>query len=720
MARDSPPQAYAALVIDDDPSIRLMVRAALEQQGFAVGEAEDGATGLEAFDRARPDIVLLDVVMPGLDGFGVCTALRSRPGGERVPILMMTGLNDSDSINHAYQVGATDFVTKPITWAVLGYRLRYMLRSSQAFLDLAKSEARLANAQRIAHIGNWDLDFATGTLTGSEEVYRIFGCTRGDFPNTVSAFLGIVHPDDRQLVEESTYAALHRGEGYNIDFCVVLPDGSQRILNSQAEVVRGASGKPMQLVGTIQNITDRKAAEERISYLAQHDNLTGLANRQMFRDQAQHSIAQAERLGCPLAILILDLDRFKNVNDTFGHNIGDALLKEVANRLTHCVRKSDYIARADPGRPGDTVARLGGDEFTVLLTSVRHAEDSARMAQRALEVLAMPFLLGEHEVFITASIGIAVFPPDGGDADSLLMHADSAMYYAKQQGRNNYQFFAASMNEVVSHKLAVESGLRKALRDEQFVLYYQPQIDISNGKIVGAEALIRWQHPERGMVSPAEFIPVAEECGLIVPIGEWVLRTACAQASAWHKAGLAKIGISVNMASPSFQQANLMQVLAEALEASGLEPACLELEVTESMLMRDPAAIVETLKRVKAKGIKLSIDDFGTGYSSLSYLRHFPLDTLKIDRSFVSDICRGPDDGAITMAIIAMAKSLKLGVIAEGVETETQAVYLREQGCRYMQGYLFSRPVTADAMTLLLQQRVTYSLKDNHRGLAVA
>jgi len=434
-------QGALALVIDDDPSVRLMVRAALEQHGFAVEDAPDGAGGLAAFDRLRPDVVLLDIMMPGMDGFQVCGALRSRPSGNRVPILIMTGLDDTESINLAYRTGATDFITKPIAWPVLGYRLRYLLRANQAFLDLAKSETRLANAQRIAQIGNWDLDIESGTMTGSDEFYRIIGRMRGELPDTIGAFLAIVHADDRRLVEEATYAAMHRGQPYSIDFRIVLPAGGDCVVNSQAEIVRNDAGKPIQVNGTIQNVTERKRAEEHIRHLALHDNLTGLPNRQLFKEEADHAIAQSRRHGGLLATLFLDLDRFKNVNDTFGHNTGDALLKEVAVRLARCVRHSDYIARTDRTGPSGTIARLGGDEFSLLLSHIHHAEGAALVAQRVLEELARPFMLSGHEIFLTVSIGIALHPLDGEDVETLLKHADSAMYFAKQQGRNNYQFF---------------------------------------------------------------------------------------------------------------------------------------------------------------------------------------------------------------------------------------------------------------------------------------
>lgn len=576
----------------------------------------------------------------------------------------------------------------------------------QAFLNLEKNEARLANAQRIASVGDWEMDIVSGSLTRSDEVYRIVGSKRGELTESSAIPLKLVHPDDKQMVEESLHAAQHRGEGFGIDFGIVLANGDTRVVHAQAEVAHDDAGKPIKISGTIQDISERKKAEEQIQHLALHDGLTGLPNRLLFEEQVDKALAAAQRLDQKLATLFFDLDRFKNINDSLGHHVGDALLKEVAKRVTHCLRKSDYMVRGAMETSDNTMARMGGDEFTVLLPNLSHAEDAARVARRIMEALAIPFQVGGGEVFVSASIGIALYPIDGSDVATLIKNSDAAMYHAKNEGRNNYQFFTESMNKEAAAKLSLENDLRKAVSEEQLVLYYQPQIDIATRDIFGVEALIRWRHPQRGLVPPVEFIPLAEERGLIVAISEWVLRTACAQAQAWHQSGLRKITVAVNMASPSFKQENLLQVVTDALEGSGLEAKYLELEVTESIMVHDMKTVLPTLKALKDIGIHLSIDDFGTGYSSLSYLQHFPIDALKIDQTFVSDIDENRGS-AIVRAIIAMSASLNLTVIAEGVETESQAKFLLENGCHKMQGYLFSRPLPVDEMTRLLQQQNT-------------
>ena len=698
------PKRQLVLVVDDEQIMRLLARATLEQAGFAVEEADNGQAGVAAFARLRPDLVLLDVLMPIVDGFEACAALRKLEGGEHAPVLMMTGLDDSDSINRAYQVGATDFITKPIAWPMLGHRVRYLLRAQRALLDLRESQARLTNAQRIAQLGHWEWHVTTGEVQRSDEVYCIAGRTREELLAALDSFRDIIHPEDRPTVDEALYAALHRKQAFNLHFRIVRPDGTIRIVHEQGEVQYDDSGKPIRMQGTTQDVTERKHAEEQIRQLVLYDSLTGLPNRRLFKEQLSHAIARAERTSKALAMLSLDLDRFKRINDTFGHEVGDLLLKEVANRLAKSLRQTDSVTRDDLDSANHCIARQGGDEFTLLLVDLFHAQDAAKVAHRIIEALSQPFNLNGNEIVMSASIGIAVYPLDGVDADSLLKNADAAMHYAKDQHKNTYQFYNGKMNISALQTMTLESNLHRALERDEFSLYYQPKVDATSGFIVGAEVLIRWHHPDLGMISPMEFIPLAEDSGLIIPIGKWVIRSACTQTKRWHEAGFTTMQVAVNMSSRSFEQDDLETTIGQILGECGLDARYLELEMTESTLMRKAETMVNRLRRLKATGISLSIDDFGTGYSSLSYLKRFPLDALKIDRSFVHDITTSADDAAITSAIIAMARGLKLAVIAEGVETESQAALLRRQGCQFLQGYLFSRPVPAPEFTILLQK----------------
>lgn len=422
-----------------------------------------------------------------------------------------------------------------------------------------------------------------------------------------------------------------------------------------------------------------------------HDPLTGLPNRILFNDRLALALVQAQPNQDMLAVLFLDLDRFKIVNDMLGHAVGDRVLKEVAGRIKECLQKSD------------TIARLGGDEFTILLPRISHEEDAAKVAQKIIQAFQLPWMLGNQEFHITVSVGIALYPNDGDDAESLLKHADTAMCRAKDQGRNNYQLYTPAMNAKIMERLTMENSLRYALKRNEFTVFYQPQVNTASGQITGMEALVRWLHPDRGLVGPVEFIPLAEDTGLIIPIGEWVLHTACAQNKAWQESGLQPVRVTVNISACQFQQQNLVNTVAQALKQTGLDPQWLELEITESALMQDLDFTIKVLQDLRDMGVRISVDDFGTGYSSLNYLKRFPIHTLKIDRSFVRDITDNPEDAAIVSAIIVLAHNLNLNLIAEGVETPDQLAFLKHCRCCEMQGYLFSKPLPAGEFEKLLR-----------------
>jgi diguanylate cyclase (GGDEF)-like protein/PAS domain S-box-containing protein len=666
-----------------------------------VKEAGSGEQALEALERERPDIVLLDVVMPGIDGYEACRRLRDKAAGRHVPVLMLTGLDDLESINRAYEAGATDFISKPINWGVLGHRVRYMLRASEAFTSLVESQALLSNAQRIARLGSWSWDFRTGLGTWSDETYAVLGFAPGEVAAEVDAVIGRVHPGEREAVR-GLMRSLRAGQRVpDAVHRLVLSGGEARHVRLLSDLRLDEHGEVVGAFGTVQDITESKRAEERIRHLAYYDGLTQLPNRHLFLENVTQALNQARRHDRVLGVLSMDLDQFKRINDTLGHSTGDRLLKEVAARLREGLRAHDTVAHGE-GELG--IARLGGDEFCILLNEIGQFHDAAKIARRIVESFTQPVVIDGNELFVTTSIGIALFPVDGEDAETLLKNADAAMYHAKSQGRNNYQFYGRAMNARALEKLAMESLLRKAIERSEFELHFQPKLDLRNGCIAGAEALIRWRHPELGMVPPGDFIPLAEESGLIVAIGEWVLEATCRQSLEWQRAGLPAVPIAVNISSPHFRHSGLLPTVARVLQESGLPARLLEVEVTESMLMADLKATLGTLHRLKDMGLRLSIDDFGTGYSSLAYLKRFPLDALKVDRSFVKDTPGAADDAAITSAIIAMAHSLKLEVVAEGVETRAQLAFLRARGCEYAQGYLISRPVAAPDLARLLAQ----------------
>ncbi|MBW1718008.1 MAG: EAL domain-containing protein [Deltaproteobacteria bacterium] len=705
-------QQPVVLVVDDDIAVRLLMRESLEQAGLTVKEAENGVEALSAFQQVKPKLVLLDVNMPGMDGFAACSRLRALPGGDDVAIVIVTGLGDVKSIRLAYEAGATDFITKPVNWPILNHRVRYLLRAIDAFRALRQSEARLSQAQRVAHLGNWERDIFSNKLYWSDEIYHIFGLEPQTFGATYEAFLRSVHPEDRTYVNNAVNRALHEDKLYGIDYRIILPDGTERSVHEQGQVVFDETGKSIGIHGIVQDITKRKMDEAKIRSLAYYDVLTGLPNRQLFKEHADRAIRIARRDGTKVIIIFLDLDNFKRINDTLGHNAGDNLLKKISENLKTDIRTSDIVARREAEKQFMTsLSRLGGDEFTILLTGLVEVEHVARVAKRIIQHISLPVKIDGQELYITGSAGIAVYPEDGEDIDTLLKNADAAMYYAKEAGRNNFQFYAKHMNARTLVRLNMEAKLKKALEQNELVLYYQPQVEMQTDRIVGLEALIRWEHPEMGLVSPAEFIPIAEETGLIIPIGEWVLKTACAQIMVWHMAGFIPLSIGVNLSGRQFRERNLVKSVKQILDTTRLDPKHLGLELTESIIMHDVEETITALYELKEIGLNLSVDDFGTGYSSMSYLKRFPLDTLKIDRSFVKDITTDPNDAAITKATIALAKSLDLTTIAEGVETEEQLTFLREQGCDQIQGYLISRPVPAEKVEEFLL-RYNTSCKD--------
>jgi diguanylate cyclase (GGDEF)-like protein/PAS domain S-box-containing protein len=557
---------------------------------------------------------------------------------------------------------------------------------------LKQSNERFNAAARATNDVIWDWNLVTDEIWWNENFNKVFGHPREGVKPTIKSWHDGIHPEDRDRIVNGVRQLLDRDqENWSDEYRFRRHDGGYAHVFDRGHVIRDDKGKAVRMIGAMADISERKNAEERLNYLAQFDALTGLPNRHLFQDRLVQTMAQAKRSSRPMAVLFIDLDRFKLVNDTQGHGAGDKLLKEAAARLSQCIRS------------GDTVGRLSGDEFAAILSNLAKPGDASLVAQKIVDILARPFDLDGHRTFVTGSVGITLFPGDGEEPGALIMNADAAMYRAKEQGRNNYQYFTREMNERALARVQMEASMRRALERSEFVLHYQPKLDLANGAICGIEALLRWAHPEKGLISPAEFIPVLEETGLIVPVGEWVTREACRQIRAWQQAGVKVPPVAVNLSARQFQQKNLEAGLRQVLAETGVDPALLQFEITESLLMKDPEEAARTLRGLKAAGVKLSVDDFGTGYSSLAYLKRFPLDELKVDRAFINDIVTEPDDAAITLAIISLAHSLKLRVVAEGVETEAQLNLLALHSCDEMQGYYFSRPVAAAELEAMLR-----------------
>lgn len=564
--------------------------------------------------------------------------------------------------------------------------------------SLRESQARLEEAQRIARLGSWDWNILDGSTFCSAEFYRIFGLERNAFDGSYESFLATVHPEDRGLVDEAMKRAFTEGAPYVMEYRIVRPDENVRYIFSQGQVTFGKEGEPVRMAGTVLDLTDRKQIEldleekkNHLKRLAYHDSLTGLPNRNLFQDILAKAMVRADRNKSQVALLFIDLDSFKKFNDTLGHQTGDQLLREVANRLQTLLRKVD------------TLARLNGDEFVIVVEDVSEIEQVAHIAQKVLSGLEPPFFIGSQLCYVSASIGISLFPSGDDDIESLQKRADVARYAAKERGRNNFQFYSQEMDARAHELLLLENDLRRALENEQLFLHYQPQVDLSSGQIMGLEALVRWQHPDKGMIPPGDFVPLAEETGLIVPIGTWVLRTACAYARTLREAGIPPLRMSVNISMHQFKAQEFPVFVSQILNETSLEPQWLELEITESIAMENASETISRLATLKKMGVCLAIDDFGKGHSSLSHLKHLPITTLKIDKGFVGDILTDQYDFAIVEAIQALAKSLGLDVVAEGVETQEQNHLLRRLGCKSGQGFLFSRPLPPDDILCLCQ-----------------
>ncbi len=683
----------AVLLIEDHSGEAHPIREMLKTYG-----AEDiGLTHVGSMADAERflakhvvDVILLDHGLP--DAQGSEAVRRTRTAAPQIPLIVLT--DDDVPPSQVLREGREDHLIKSQIDAhgllrSLGYAIERKRMEDAFFVERERAQVTLdCIVEAVAcmdisgnitflnlvaeRLTGWSLQEAIGRPM--PEVLRILDATsRKPTPNPMERAVG-----QNRTVHLPPNCILVRRDGFEIP------------IEDSAAPIHDREGLATGAVMVFHDVSAAKAMLLQIAYSAQHDALTGLPNRMLLNERIGHAITLARRHAKKVAVLFLDLDGFKHINDSLGHPIGDKLLQSVANRLGRCVRMSD------------TVSRQGGDEFIVLLSEVGRPEVTASTARRMLCAVAEAHSIDQHDLHATASIGVSIYPDDGGDAETLIKNADTAMYQAKENGRQCYQFFTAAMNVRAVERQSIEEGLRRALERHEFVLYYQPKIDLRTGKIIGAEALLRWQHPTRGLVSPAQFIPVAEDCGLILTIGQWVLREACRQAVAWVDAGLPATTMAVNASAKEFRDENFLTGLFGILNATGLDPKSLELEVTESVLMQDVESTARILQALRERGIRMTVDDFGTGYSSLSYLRMFPLDALKIDQSFVHQISAASVDTAIVTAVIGMARSLQLRVIAEGVETVEELAFLRTHLCDEGQGYYFSRPVPPQQFAKLL------------------
>lgn len=666
------------LIADDSKFMRFTLRKFLEEDRYEVIEAENGTEVLSLFMERKPNIILMDFMMPEIDGATACAKLQQLPGGIDTPVIMITSLEDENSVNLAFEAGATDYISKPINWPVLRKRLSRLIHAQQTKKNLDQSEAFARSIIDHAIEGILTIDINGIIKYVNPAIERIFGYSSEDI---IEKNINLLIPE-LYYYDHNSSALNEELMNSNRETMGIRKDNSK--LPIEFTVSKFFVGEQCFLTIMIRDITERKQYEEMIRYQAFYDSLTGLPNRLLLKERICHEISYAKHTGKKLAVMYLDLDRFKLVNDTLGHDIGDKLLKEVAIRLEKCVQASD------------TVARIGGDEFVILLSRITNEQRAIETANKILQSIREPIIIDSHELYLSISIGVTIYPDDGEDEKTLMTNADVAMYRAKQNGKNNLQLYTPALNEKARERLEMENSLRRAIEYKEFVLYYQPKVDALNEKIIGMEALIRWQHPNWGLVPPQKFIPLAEETGLIVPIGEWVLRTACAHNKALQNAGFPPLVVAVNISALQFELQDLTKIISDILKETGLDPQYLELEITESIAMKNVKHTVKIINELKVMGIKFSIDDFGTGYSSLSQLSNFSVNKLKIDKSFVSKIDGEEDNSIIASTVLALGKSLKIGTVAEGVETQDQVNFFKENLCNEMQGYFFGKPMPSE------------------------
>jgi len=688
--------APAILLVNDDPGALFALRSVLGDLDADLVTASSGEQALLRLLKQDFCVILMDVKMAGLDGFETARLVRARPRSRATPIVFLTSHRASDlDRSRGFEVGASDYVFMPVAPEVLKAKVQPFIDAAPerrpirtAHAAGALDEAPDAGIERLIleHAGDYValLDPSGAWLYTSPSYRAEFGAAVG--PG--ARYLEIVHADDRErvraLIEHPPAAESH----WRLQYRVL--GRSERHFETDASLIRAPNGAVSQLVLISRDITERKEMEAYVLHQSFHDSLTGLPNRLLLLDRLGQATAQRERQRAQVAVLFLDLDHFKEVNDTLGHAAGDRLLQVVAERLAASVRE------------GDTVARVGGDEFVVMLVELHQLADAALVAEKIISSVSEACQIEGSELHIMPSIGMAIFPGDGGDPDTLLRNADIAMYHAKHDGGAHYCFFTAQMQEAASQRLALGSALQRAIRNEEFVMHYQPKVQAASGAIIGFEALIRWPQVDGATISPSQFIPIAEETGRIDPIGAWAIRQVAAELQRWTGLGFADVPIAVNVSALQFRREGVARSLGAAVDAAQIQPAMLEVELTESGVMSNPAQAIETLHQIHALGMTIAIDDFGTGYSSLAYLKRFPIDKLKIDASFVRDIATDPSDAAIVLAIIGLAHVLDLTVIAEGVETREQVDFLVAHGCDELQGNYFSAAVSnEDAVGLL-------------------
>lgn len=706
-------QTFTVLVVDSDDRNRIAISDCLNNAGLNTVEAKNRKLAQVYFNQIQPDLVLMDLELPDPDGgLLLCSQLTNSLQSNNIPVIALSRHNDMELAAAAFDAGASDFVIHPINQLILIQRCRYHIRSSQTLISLRRRERILEHAERIANMGSWEWDSKSGRLFVSKEFNRILGYNENRNTSVRDVLHKLSEPERLKIIEHFQQQDSKLQGNLTLHHRVESESGVGRILRHEARFIV-QNDKDYSVYGTIHDITDEIAHKDQILQLAYYDALTQLPNRTFFKTHLEHAIKLARKQGHLLAVVVLDLDLFTRINNSLGHEAGDELLKKVSNRLLRTFSDDTCTAlnmRAiDPQSPeepmSDKIARLEGDQFAILLNQFSKLDDVILLVQRILKQLVTPFTLQGNNVVLTASAGIALYPVNGLGAEMLLRNADAAMHFAKSQGRNSFHFYSSDIDFKSKERLSVENDLRHAIRHNELELHYQPKLHLKSGSIHSVEALVRWNHPVRGKVSPSQFVPMAEEIGLINELGAWLINQACLQAKHWNEEGLPPIRIAINLSPIQIRGGTLVQMIRNALLTYRIAPSQLEVEVTETILLEDTNRVIRTLEGIRNLGVKVALDDFGTGYSSLSYLTRFPFSTLKIDRSFVSQCVKHGQAAAIIHTIIQLCKNLNLEVVAEGVENVEELQFLLDHRCDVVQGHYFSPALSAKDFVRYLQQQ---------------
>lgn len=694
----SPADLYA-LLADDDPGIQLTLRALLEQKGYVVTTAGNGAEAVTAITENKFDIVLLDIRMPEMDGFEAGKAIRNLENGKNVPILMLTGQDDTDSIKKAYEVGATDFISKPINFVLMGFRIDYIVRASSVGEELRKSNQRSVNAQRIANLGHIEWNLAHEIIHCSKGIREILSLPEENTFTGLEDFIDCVHPEDKTWVKDSIVESLESGDALNLEHRIVRFDGSVRFVLQISEH-RADPSNPDRMVVTMQDITDRIDAERRLHTLAYYDGLTGLPNRSLLIQQLDKVLKSAERYQHSTAVIVFGVDRFDTVLESLDHESAESLVKMIAERVKNSCRESDLLSRQMVGSSDDEdvsyqqlTAKIRNDEYVIVLSEINSLQAASVFLHRLMEQFRKAFQLKDRRVYVTTTAGVSLAPIDGNSTNQLVKFAEIAKGFASKEGPGTFRYFKRELNDQVTRNFSIANDLRKAIQEELLEVYYQPKISLLDDSLVGVEALCRWNHPSMGVISPVEFIEIAEEEGLIGELGEWVLKTACKQLIDWKTELDIEFSVSVNVSPKQLQSEKGMQEIVEYIANSPVKNELVEFELTENALLENFDSSINILNQFILMGCGLAIDDFGTGYSSLSYLGQLPAKALKIDKSFISLVDSNKQYTAIVSGIIKLAHSLGMSVIAEGVENELQKAFLKQENCDEIQGFLVSLPL---------------------------